>query len=125
MLVLLKIIFQENEVRYLKPNVWSGMLRAIVMMTVVITITLALPAGHAAGKPPVISFIYIINSSVICVHFDTEANRTYTLQVTETLNPPNWHKLYAPRQLPYNGHEIFYDPIYPGEKRFYRLVAFP
>jgi hypothetical protein len=83
--------------------------------------------GFAA--PPKIDFLEIYLKTNVLIHFDTEANRTYTLQYTEEL-PINggtggsWTNLYVAPNIPFPNHYIILDTAM-RRQRFYRLIATP
>src|SRR5258705_13835617 len=80
--------------------------------------------GLTSATQPVISLIekWSVNgTNGVLVHFDTDANRTYTLQATDRLGANAvWTNLYTTfTNLPYPSHYIVPD-LRPGN-HFYRL----
>ena len=89
----------------------------------------ALSLGEAAlAALPTIDLIEPYLTSQVLLHFDTEANRTYELQYTETMTNGvpggNWTNLFVAPSVPFQNHYIIVDtrmrPL-----RFYRLHVFP
>jgi hypothetical protein len=76
-----------------------------------------------AAPSPEISYIerWSVNgTNGVLVHFDTDANKTYTLQAADKLGTNAvWTNLYSAPNLPFTGHYIVPD-IRPGN-HFYRL----
>lgn len=61
------------------------------------------------------------NQHQVLIHFETPANRTTALQVTESLRPPApWTNLYVVPRAPIPNHFIILDAPTTGT-RFYRL----
>jgi hypothetical protein len=61
------------------------------------------------------------NQHQVLIHFETPANRTTTLQFTESLRPPAaWTNLYVVPRAPIPNHFIILDTPTNGP-RFYRL----
>lgn len=98
---------------------WAGMVSGICFGAI-----LNLPAAV-----PRIDYIEIYLQTNVLIHFDTEANRTYTLQYTETLPGAgtaggNWTNLYVAPSIPFSNHYIIVDTAL-RPRRFYRLMASP
>src|SRR6267142_4566744 len=76
---------------------------------------------------PKISYIerWSVNgTNGLLLHFDTDANRTYTLQATDNLvTNAVWTNLYTAPKLPFTNHYIVPD-LRPGN-HFYRLHVTP
>jgi hypothetical protein len=76
---------------------------------------------------PKISYIerWSVNgTNGLLLHFDTDANRTYTLQATDMLGTNAvWTNLYTAPKLPFANHYIVPD-LRPGN-HFYRLHVTP
>lgn len=84
-----------------------------------------LPAFPAAPK---IDFIELFERDRVLIHFDTEANRSYALQYTETLvngiPGGTWTNLFvAPKSLFPNHYVVVDTRLRP--QRFYRLRVLP
>lgn len=81
----------------------------------------------ATATPPKISYIerWSVNgTNGVLLHFDTDANRTYTLQATDKLGTNAvWTNLYTAPNLPFTDHYIVPD-LRPGN-HFYRLSVKP
>jgi hypothetical protein len=80
------------------------------------------------AAPPKIDYIEPFLTTQVLIHFDTEANRTYELQYTETLvnGVPGgtWTNLFTAPNIPFDNHYIVVDTrLRPY--RFYRLRVFP
>jgi hypothetical protein len=83
--------------------------------------------GLASATPPKISYIerWSVNgTNGVLLHFDTDANRTYSLQATDKLGTNAfWTNLYTAPNLPFTDHYIVPD-LRPGN-HFYRLSVRP
>jgi hypothetical protein len=83
----------------------------------------------ALSSTPEISLIEPYLSDRVLIHFDTDANRTYTLQYTDRLgtnggSASTWSNLYkAPKTVDPN-HYIVVD-WRTNKARFYRLMVTP
>ena len=90
-------------------------------------VLLLLLEGLSSATQPVIYLIekWSVNgTNGVLVHFDTDANRTYILQATDTLGTnANWTNLYSAPKLPFTSHYIVPD-LRPGN-HFYRLSVTP
>src|SRR5882724_3904961 len=79
--------------------------------------------SHLGATSPKISYIErwsVSGTNGVLVHFDTDANRTYTLQAADRLGTnAAWTNLYTAPNLPFTGHYIVPD-LRPGN-HFYRL----
>ena len=83
----------------------------------------------AIASQPVISKIELFSTNQVLIHFDTEANRTYTLQYTLALKGTNgaassWSNLYVAPNFPFSDHYVIVDTR-TNKARFYRLQASP
>ncbi len=80
------------------------------------------------AAPPKIDFIEMFLTNQVLIHFDTEANRTYQLEYTETLvnGLPSgaWTNLFTAPNIPFDNHYIVVDTRLRPQ-RFYRLRVFP
>src|SRR6266481_780718 len=69
--------------------------------------------GLTSATQPVISLIekWSVNgTNGVLLHFDTDANRTYTLQATDMLGTNAvWTNLYTAPKLPFTNHYIVPD----------------
>lgn len=84
-------------------------------------------ASAFAGQP-MVGFVELFGSNQVLVHFDTEANRTYELQYTETLTngvPGGvWTNLFVAPSIPFPNHYVIVDTRLRPQ-RFYRLRVTP
>ena len=82
---------------------------------------------RTAAATPVISLIQRFSTNQVVIHFDTDANRTYTLQYANSL-PRNgaatWATLYTAPNLPFPNHYVVND-FRTTRQRFYRLKVTP
>ncbi|HWV98926.1 MAG TPA: hypothetical protein VNZ64_04455 [Candidatus Acidoferrum sp.] len=81
----------------------------------------------AGAAQPQISLIEMYSTDQVLIHFDTEANRTYTLQYTTNLLAKTnalWFALYTTPNLPFFDHYVIPDTR-NSPQRFYRLSATP
>src|SRR4051794_17096217 len=81
------------------------------------------------GSTPVIYLIEPFLTNQVLVHFDTDANRTYTLQYTDKIGTngfasSTWSNLYKAPLLPFPNHYIVVDTR-TNKMRFYRLSVTP
>ena len=83
---------------------------------------------RAVAAAPKIDYIEVFLTNQVLIHFDTEANRTYELQYTETLvnGVPGgtWTNLFTAPNIPFPNHYIVVDTRLRPQ-RFYRLRATP
>jgi hypothetical protein len=93
-------------------------------------VALALLDGSARAGQPKISYIQTFRTNQLLIHFDTEANLTYILEYSDTLNSNGlpsgvWSILYVtPTNLPFPDHYIVLDNR-TSPQRFYRLHVIP
>ena len=85
---------------------------------------LALFVGGWAA-PPKIELIELFQTNQVLIHFDTEANLAYELQVAEspaTNGPPgeSWTNLFIAPSTPFPNHYVIVDTR-SHRQRFYRL----
>ena len=77
---------------------------------------------------PKIDFIELFQNDRVLIHFDTDANRTYQLQYTETLTNGvpggNWTNLFVAPNIPFPNHYVVVDTRLRPQ-RFYRLRVLP
>ena len=79
-----------------------------------------------------IDHIERFNGNQVTIHFDTIANRTYTVQYLTSLNSTNtngpaigtWSNLYVAPSLPFVNHYVVVDSA-TNRQRFYRLRVTP
>jgi hypothetical protein len=104
-----------------RPTLAAGGSVAAVLLAVVLF------AGWAGAAQPEIYLIERYSSNQVLLHFDTEANRTYTLQYTTnapTRSNTNWFPLYTAPSAPFPDHYIVPDTA-TSAQRFYRLSVTP
>lgn len=95
----------------------------VIALWLVTSATMALP-------PPVIYLIEPYLTKQVFIHFDTQANRAYTLQCTTSFQYTNgvltatWSNMYFVPAFPFEGHYIVPD-WRTNAVRFYRLMATP
>lgn len=82
----------------------------------------------AVATPPSIDYVEPFLATQLLIHFDTDANRTYFLEYTETLQngvPAGaWTNLFTAPSLPFVNHYIVVDTRLRPQ-RFYRLRVTP
>jgi len=106
----------------LRKSCWKS-LRGAAAAIFAGLLLLSTPAGF--GATPEISLIEPFLTNQVLIHFDTDANKTYTLQCTDHLggtgtNAPVWSNLYKAPLLPFPNHYIVVDTR-TNKMRFYRL----
>lgn len=88
----------------------------------------ALWLGWIAGAAePRISLIEKLNPKLLVVHFDTEPNRSYTVQVAAVPNSTNqlvWRTFFVAPALPFDNHYVVADSP-TNQQRYYRLLVKP
>jgi len=97
-----------------------------------------LPAlASSAAEPPRIDLIewYPRYPDEVSIHFETQANRAYTLQyldriatnaiLTNTTTWGTWSNLYIVDRVPFPQHFVIVDTTTNSRHRFYRLRASP
>ena len=90
---------------------------------------LCLLTSHPAfSSSPRVDYIELFLDDRVLIHFDTDANRTYILQYTETLTngvPGGiWTNLFVSPNTPFPNHYIVVDTRLRPQ-RFYRLRVLP
>jgi hypothetical protein len=73
---------------------------------------------------PEISYIQLFGTDQVLIHFDTDPNRTYLLQYTDSLPSTNWINLYTGFAYPFSEHYVIPDTR-TKPSRFYRLKVTP
>jgi|SRR5437868_2822113 len=84
---------------------------------------------NVRASSPVIQLIELYSTNQVLIHFDTDANRTYTLQYTDRIGSnglagSTWSNLYRAPLLPFPSHYIVPDTR-TNRMRFYRLSVTP
>lgn len=83
-------------------------------------------AEFAAGTdyldPASVLKLRITTSDVIQLQFEAVSNRTYTVEFTDSLGPPQWRRLVDVLASTNTYTELILDPS-PAPQRFYRLVT--
>ena len=95
----------------------------------VLVLAVILLALLARAAQPRISLIEKFGNSQVTIHFDTEANRTYTLQYSTSVKSNGestltWSNLYTAPTLPFPDHYVIVDTR-TAKQRFYRLQVTP
>ena len=92
---------------------------------------LLLVLALAHGGDPRIDFIERFGTNLVTLHFDTEANRSYSLQFLDYLNVStngalsgSWSNLAVIPAAPFNNHYVWPD-FTTSSMRFYRLAVSP
>ena len=88
-------------------------------------LAMILASAPVRGSTPEIYLIEPFLTNQVLIHFDTDANRTYTLQYTEKIGSngfagSTWSNLYKAPLLPFPNHYIVVD-YRTNKMRFYRL----
>ena len=73
---------------------------------------------------PRIDFIERFGTNHVTIHFDTEANRTYTLQYATGMNSGTWSNIYIVPPSPFPNHSVVVAPATNGYG-CYRLAVTP
>src|SRR5256885_12652139 len=93
---------------------------------VLLAAALCFQAGLSVhASTPVIELIELYSTNQVLIHFDTDANRTYTLQFTDRIGSnglagSGWSNLYRAPLLPFPSHYIV-PATRTNRMRFYRL----
>ena len=111
------------------PMAWRSSAQAGILFAAFILTTSLLSTNLARCSPPEIQFIERFSSNQVLLHFDTDANRTYTLQYTSKpgtngLGGSTWSNLYTAPLLSTPNHYIVPD-WRTNKMRFYRLKVTP
>jgi len=84
--------------------------------------------ASAFASQPKIDLIEPFQANQVVIHFDTDANRTYALQYTETITNGvpggNWTNLFVAPNTPFPNHYVVVDTRLRPQ-RFYRLRVLP
>jgi hypothetical protein len=103
----------------------------IVIPVSIYICALALLAGRVTlAGPPEIYLIERFLTNQILLHFDTEPNRTYVLQYTDSFTltstgvVAHWSNLFTAPSFPFPNHYVIVDSG-TAPQRFYRLYATP
>ena len=107
----------------MRPSSYNSRINLCILA--VLGFLLSSPAYPAAPK---IDIIELFLNDRVLIHFDTEANRTYQLQYTETLKNGvpggNWTNLFVAPNIPFPNHYVVVDTRLRPQ-RFYRLRVLP
>jgi len=81
----------------------------------------------ASAQPEVRIDRVEIAAQYVTVHFDTEPNRTYTVQAAANFPATEWTNIYTARALPFANHYVVADDRTNTARafRFYRLYVVP
>jgi len=81
-----------------------------------------------SASEPRITGIDLLSPKLLVVHFDTEPNRTYVVQVSSSgvsnASPVIWRDFFVAPAFPFANHYVVADSI-TNQQRFYRLLAKP
>jgi len=105
----------------------NGLSPAFIVLAAVFSLTSG--GRFARAATPTIYLIQTYSTNQVLVHFDTEANRTYTLQFTDRsgsngIAGSTWSNLYQAPLTPFPDHYIVPDTR-TNRMRFYRLSVTP
>jgi hypothetical protein len=116
-----------------------GLFRRAGLCSAAFPLLLLVAAGRLDAAEPNIYLIERLSSNQVTVHFNTEANRTYTLQYLDSLSCPtngsgpcsiynvptgSWSNLWVAPRLPFPDHYVITD-YRTNRMRFYRLKVTP
>jgi hypothetical protein len=73
---------------------------------------------------PQIYLIEQLNATNVALHFETDANRAYSLQAKTALTNATWTQIYHVPALPFPQHFVIVQTM-TNQHRFYRLTATP
>src|SRR6266576_2758407 len=99
-----------------KPRLSNGFFICAFVLTLVLETALA--------TDPHIDFIERYGSNQVTIHFNTDANRTYTLQCSSGGNSRTWSNIYTIPSSPFPDHYVVVAPATNGSG-FYRLAVTP
>ena len=88
------------------------------------TFVLAVVLETALATDPHIDFIERYGTNQITIHFNTDANRTYTLQCSSEGNSGSWSNIYTVPSDPFPNHYVVVAAATKGSG-FYRLAVTP
>ena len=102
--------------RNAKPRLFAGLfIGAFALATLV---------GTVLGTDPQIARIERYGTNQVTIHFDTAANRTYTLQYSSRVNSGAWSNLFIALAEPGPNHYVVPHAA-TNAAGFYRLMAAP
>jgi hypothetical protein len=113
--------------------------RVMVPSIAIVVVLLVTAATRLAAAEPNIYLIELLSSNLVTLHFETDANRTYSLQDLDSLSCPtnggagcssynvptgSWSNLWVAPRLPFPNHYVYAD-YRTNRMRFYRLKVTP
>ena len=113
--------------------------RVFIRSAAFAVVLLVTAAARLAAAEPNIYLIERLSSNKVTIHFNTDANRTYSLQYLDSLSCPtnggagcnsynvpgsSWSNLWVAPRLPFPDHYIITD-YRTNRMRFYRLKVTP
>jgi hypothetical protein len=121
---------QFNSIKLVQGGRTAGARGWAALMIRLLLIPLS-AAAVAWAVEPHIDRIDLLGTNLVTIHFDTDANRTYTLQyldhlVVGTNGTPSgtWSNLTVIPSTPFNNHYVLVDNR-TNQHRFYRLSVTP
>ena len=102
--------------RKTKPNLFIGFCICMFVLTLVLETALA--------ADPQIDFIERYGTNQVTIHFNTDANRSYTLQCSSGGNSGTWSNIYTVPSYPFPNHYVVVAAAANGSG-FYRLAVTP
>jgi hypothetical protein len=120
---------------------WSSarMSCRVFLRSAAFAVPLLMAATRLTAAEPNIYLIELLSSNQVTVHFNTDANRTYTLQYLDSLSCPtngsgacsiynvptgSWSNLWVAPRLLFPNHYVITD-YRTNRMRFYRLKVTP
>jgi hypothetical protein len=89
-----------------------------------VALIVAVTPSNLHSTQPIISYIERYSAGGVLIHFDTDPDRTYLLQYTDSLSRTNWSNLYTGHSYPFSEHYVILDQP-TNSVRFYRLKVTP
>jgi len=102
--------------RKTEPRPFAGFFIGALALTIVVE--------AALSSNPHIDLIERSGTNWVTVHFDTDANRTYTLQYSSGVSSGTWSNIYTILSDPLPHHYVVVIPATNGSG-FYRLAVTP
>ena len=87
-------------------------------------LALAIVIETALATAPHIDFIERYGTNQVTIHFDTDANRTYSLQYCSGVNSGIWSEIYTVPAFPFPNHYVLLVSA-TNVCGFYRLAVTP
>lgn len=118
----------------------AGVARRVIVPSIAAAVVLLVTsAARLAAAEPNIYLIERLSTNLVTIHFDTDANRTYSLQYLDNSSCPtnsgggcstykvptgSWSNLWVAPKLPFPNHYVYAD-YRTNRMRFYRLKVTP